>query len=58
MLEFMKFIFGSMRRKSQEKWRIDIVISLGNIGVRMMQYIVLDSPNGRIGPDQIECVTK
>ncbi len=45
-------------RKSQEERCVDVIIPFRNVGVGMVQYIVLDPPNGRIGPHHVQGIAQ
>ena len=51
-------IFFGMGRESQEKGHIDIVIGLLYIGIGVVQYIVLDPPDGRVRPYEVHRIAQ
>jgi len=57
MLEPVYPILFCVGGKAQEERSIQIVIGFIYVGIVMMKYIVLDSPNACVGPDEVHGVT-
>ena len=57
MLVFMELVLFGVRWEPQEKWRVNIIVMIFDIGIAMVQNIVLQPPDLVIGTDQIDCVS-